>query len=114
MPDIKSINPEFAVCGALTPDDMHAVATAGYRTVINNRPDNEDGPAQATSADLARAAAGHGMTYVHHPVVPNQISDADVAQFGTFIGTLPKPILAFCRSGGRAAKLYRLATGERT
>jgi protein tyrosine phosphatase (PTP) superfamily phosphohydrolase (DUF442 family) len=27
------------------------------------------------------------------------------------VDELPKPVLAFCRSGARAAKLYQLATG---
>jgi protein tyrosine phosphatase (PTP) superfamily phosphohydrolase (DUF442 family) len=35
----------------------------------------------------------------------------EIARFGELLDTLPKPILAFCRSGTRSGKLFRAATG---
>ena len=50
-----------------------------------------------------------GLTYVHLPVNPAVQSPQEVAQFCELLGTLPKPILAFCRTGTRCGKLYAAA-----
>ena len=34
----------------------------------------------------------------------------EIARFAELLATLPKPILAFCRSGTRSGKLYRAAS----
>ena len=36
---LRTIAPDYAVAGQLQPDDMHEIARAGYKAVINNRPD---------------------------------------------------------------------------
>ena len=43
---INSLTSDFAVAPQLGPDDMAAVAAAGFKSVIINRPDFEDGPNQ--------------------------------------------------------------------
>ncbi len=101
---------DFATSPQLTPDDLAAVAAAGFRSVINNRPDFEGGDQQPTSESLAVAAARTGLRYAYMPVVPSEITAQTVAEFSALIADLPAPILAFCYTGGRAAKLYRLAT----
>ena len=47
--------------------DFAALAAAGVRTVINNRPDGEDA-GQLASAQAARLAAKAGLAYRHIPV----------------------------------------------
>ena len=107
----QSINADFATCPQLLPAQMAAVAAAGFRSVINNRPDHEGGAEQPTGADIERAAIAAGLSYAHLPVVPTDIKPDEVARMGALVDELPKPVLAFCRSGARAAKLYQLATG---
>jgi sulfide:quinone oxidoreductase len=101
---------DFATSPQLVPADFAAVAAAGFRSVINNRPDFEGGDQQPASAHLAAAAARAGLRYAYMPVVPSEITPQTVAEFATLMADLPAPILAFCYTGGRAAKLYRLAT----
>jgi protein tyrosine phosphatase (PTP) superfamily phosphohydrolase (DUF442 family) len=38
-------------------------------------------------------------------------SPEEIARFGELLQGLPKPILAFCRSGARSGRLYRAALG---
>lgn len=109
---IETLDADFATAPQLLPAQMAAVAAAGYRSVINNRPDGEGGAEQPSSADIARAAQAAGLQYAHLPVVPSDIRPEEVARMAELVHTLPKPVLAFCRSGARAAKLYRLATGS--
>lgn len=105
----QSITDNFAVAPQLQPDDMQAIAAAGFRTVIINRPDHEGGAEQPLAADVLKAAADAGLKAIYQPVVSGAITDADVAEFCQNIQNLPTPILAFCRSGGRCTKLFQKA-----
>jgi uncharacterized protein (TIGR01244 family) len=102
----------FATSPQLLPAQMAAVAAAGYRSVINNRPDHEGGAEQPTSAEMAQAAESAGLRYAYLPVVPSDIKPDEVAKMAELVASLPGPVLAFCRSGARAARLYQLATGS--
>lgn len=79
---------------------------AGFASVINNRPDYEGGVSQPTSAELAEAAQAVGLTYWHLPVPPNGHTEQDARRMATLVRSLPKPVLAFCRTGNRAAALF--------
>lgn len=109
---INPINENFAVAPQLGPEHMGAVAAAGYRSVIINRPDYEGGPDQPTSADVSAAAEAAGLAVAYQPVVSGAMTPADVERFAQLLDTLPKPILAYCRSGTRCTVLYRSATGQ--
>lgn len=109
----ESLNADFAVAPQLEPAHMTEAAAAGFRSVINNRPDLEGGASQPASDSIAQAAAAAGLEYAYLPVIPSDIKPGDVAAMAALIDRLPKPVLAFCRSGARAARLYQLADAER-
>ncbi len=79
--------------------------------MINNRPDFEGGPDQPTNAVMQAAATAAGLRYAHLPVSPALQTPEEIARFAELLAELPKPILAFCRSGTRSGKLFRAATG---
>ena len=108
--EFQALNSEFAVAPQLDASDMAEVAKAGFRSVINNRPDGEGGPDQPQNAAVAAAASAQGLQYAWLPVIPSDITQQDVEQMKALVEQLPKPVLAFCRSGARAARLYQLAT----
>lgn len=105
-------NPDFAVAPQLGPDDMAAVAAAGFRSVINNRPDGEGGPSQPANADIEKAARALGLEYRYQPVNGAAIQPQDVQTFSALVETLPGPVLAFCRTGTRCGNLFRLASAQ--
>jgi len=107
---IRSIAPDVSVAPQLQPEAMAEAARAGFRSVINNRPDFEHGPDQPTSADMARAAQAAGLEYRHLPVDGGYQSPEEIAAFAELLQELPRPILAFCRSGARSTRLYSAAT----
>jgi uncharacterized protein (TIGR01244 family) len=106
---IQLITPHFAVAPQLGPDDMPAVAAAGYRSIIINRPDFEGGPDQPTSAAVSKAALKVELQVEYQPVVSGAMTGADVARFAELLGRLPGPVLAYCRTGTRCATLYAAA-----
>jgi uncharacterized protein (TIGR01244 family) len=107
--ELRELADGFLVAPQLAPADMAELARAGVRSVINNRPDFEAGPQQPTDAAIAEAARAAGLTYAFLPVVSNAITAQDVAREAELIDALPKPIVAFCRSGTRSGKLYMAA-----
>jgi uncharacterized protein (TIGR01244 family) len=109
---LRPIGPDLSVTPQLDPDAMAAVAEAGFHSVINNRPDFEGGPTQPTSAAIEAAARAAGLEYVHLPVAPGYQSPEEIARFGELLQTLPKPVLAFCRTGTRSTKLYVAASAS--
>ena len=109
LPDLRPLSPDLSVAPQLDAAAMAALAAAGFKSVINNRPDFEGGPDQPPSAAIETAAKAVGLAYVHLPVNPAVQSPQEVAQFRELLSTLPKPILAFCRTGTRCGKLFAAA-----
>ncbi|WP_397473462.1 TIGR01244 family sulfur transferase [Pusillimonas sp.] len=109
---INPLSADFAVAPQLTPEDMRAVAEAGYKSVIINRPDYEGGVEQPTSADVIAAAQAAGLRVEYQPVVSGAMTQQDVERFGQLLDTLPAPVLAYCRSGTRCTHLYQASKGR--
>jgi uncharacterized protein (TIGR01244 family) len=110
-PPIQQLSADVCVAPQLDPAAMAWAAEAGFKSVVNNRPDFEGGPDQPTSATMEAAAHAAGLQYAWLPVQPAVQTPEEIARFATLLAELPKPILAFCRSGARSGKLYRAATG---
>ena len=108
---VQPVNADLSLSQQLEPEAMAAAAAQGYKSVINNRPDFEGGPGQPTSAVLEAAARAVGLEYAHLPVAPGYQSPEEIARFAELLASLPKPILAFCRTGTRSGKLFRAASG---
>jgi uncharacterized protein (TIGR01244 family) len=100
----------ISVAPQLTPEAMADAAAAGFKSVINNRPDFEHGPDQPSSAQMQAAAEAAGLHYRHLPVSGGYQSSQEIAAFAQLLQELPRPILAFCRSGARSTNLYHQAT----
>lgn len=93
----------------LSPEAMAAAAEAGFKAVLNNRPDFEGGPDQPTSAVIEAAAQAAGLAYAHLPVQGGYQSPEQIAQCASLLKSLPRPLLMFCRSGARSTNLYMQA-----
>jgi len=109
-PAIQQLSPDVCVAGQLDPSAMAWAAQVGFKSVVNNRPDFEAGPDQPTSAAIEAAARTVGLSYAFLPVQGGYQSPEEIARFGELLSSLPKPILAFCRSGARSGRLFRAAT----
>jgi uncharacterized protein (TIGR01244 family) len=110
-PQVQQLSPDVCVAPQLDPAAMAWAAQNGFKSVINNRPDFEGGPTQPTSAQIEAAAKAAGLSYAFLPVNGAYQSPEEIARFGELLNELPRPILAFCRSGARSGKLYHAATG---
>ena len=108
---VRAVAADVCVAPQLTPQAMADAAAAGFKSVINNRPDFEHGPEQPTSAQMEAAATAAGLQYRHLPVDGGYQSPEEIAAFARLLAELPRPILAFCRSGARSNRLFAAAQG---
>jgi uncharacterized protein (TIGR01244 family) len=106
-PELASLAPGLSVTGRLDAPDIEALAGAGVRTIINNRPDGED-RGQLPAAEARRIAEAHGLAYHHIPITAATLSRADVDAFAAVLRDAPAPVVAHCRSGTRSALLWAL------
>jgi uncharacterized protein (TIGR01244 family) len=109
---IRAIAPDVCVAPQLNAQAMAEAARMGFKSVVNNRPDFEYGPDQPTHADIEAAARAAGLEYRFLPVDPAHHSPEDIAAFAKLLAELPRPVLAFCRSGARSARLFMAAQAQ--
>lgn len=111
--DVRELTDDVSVAPQIALGDMAAIKAAGFASIISNRPDGEQA-GQPSFADIKAAAEAAGLQAWHLPVVSGQITQADVAVFGAALSSMPGPVLAFCKSGTRAAILWtRSQAGQR-
>jgi uncharacterized protein (TIGR01244 family) len=105
---LTRLSPNLSVRAQLLPGEVAGVAAAGFRAIINNRPDGE-APDQPGSDQIAAEAKSHGLAYWHIPVVPGEATMKDAQAFARAIAEADGPVLAFCRTGNRSTGLWKMA-----
>ena len=105
--DLRKITDNYSVAPQITVQDVTDIAGAGFRSIMCNRPDDEDS-GQAPYAEIARAAEEQGLEIRWVPIVNGQVSPQDREDFNTALRELPKPLLAYCRSGTRCTMLWSM------
>ncbi|MFK7828371.1 MAG: TIGR01244 family sulfur transferase [Congregibacter sp.] len=94
-----------AVSQQIHPEDMAAIAAAGFKVIVNNRPDGE-APDQPASDALQAAAQAAGLEYVYYPLSAFNYPGGDLPAMAALFGNAESPVFAFCRSGTRSANLW--------
>jgi len=102
LSDELSVSPQISVA------DVAEIVAAGFRSIVCNRPDGESGD-QVSFGEVEVAAKAAGLEIALQPIVSGQLTEADGAQFGEIVAGLPKPVLAYCRSGTRCTMLWALS-----
>jgi sulfide:quinone oxidoreductase len=105
---LNKLTDQLAVAGQIEAADIPGLAEQGIKAIICNRPDGE-AMDQPSFHEIEAAAADHGIKLVYLPVLSSSISEADVEAFGKALEELPKPVLAYCRSGTRSTVLWSLS-----
>lgn len=109
---IFKLTPMVSVSPQIEIDDLETVKAMGFRSIINNRPDDESAQ-QPLQAAIAAKAEALGLGYRFVPVVSGHFEEADIAKFRDALDSLEGPVLAFCRSGTRSTVMWALANAGR-
>ncbi len=100
------ISDDYAVSAQIQVADIPEIVAEGFKSVINNRPDGEDS-GQPLSAVIQAALEEAGLKTAYNPVNPTGLTPDNLEAIRDHIASLPKPILAFCRTGNRSTILYK-------
>ena len=103
--NVYKLSPTIGVAGQIRPDIVPQIAEAGFKVLINNRPDGEE-PGQPTSAEIEAAAIAAGLEYHYLPVTAMDFPGPGVDQMADFFDDEERPVFAFCRTGTRCTNLW--------
>ena len=76
--DYRQISEDYSVSGQIQPEEVAAIKAAGFKSVICNRPDNEQ-PGQPSADTVKAAVEAAGLEFRYIPVVSGQITSQLVA-----------------------------------
>ncbi len=103
--ELKRINDRISVSGQIQPEDVAALQAAGFKTIINNRPDGE-APDQPPGSTIEAAAKQAGLRYLAIPLGREGVSPDMVERTREAIDASEGPVFAYCRSGTRSTTLW--------
>ena len=103
------ITDSVSVAPQIAPHDVTAAAAQGFRTIVNNRPDDESLD-QPSGELIAAACAAAGVGYA---AIPIDHTGFNLDQVEAMVAAMANgPVLAFCRSGTRSCNLWALAAAR--
>lgn len=106
--EIKRLNRKFGVSSQIALEDLEAIRRAGYQAIICNRPDDEE-PKHTPSHEIEKAAHNLGISFAYVPAISGDLRPENATAMERSTASLAGPVLAYCRSGARSAKLLEMA-----
>lgn len=106
--DIRRLTDSYAVSPQIMPEDVAAIAAAGFTTIIDNRPDGEI-PLEVQTTAIRKAAEAAGLAFVANPVIGGAITMDNVHVQGAALAGSTGPVFAYCASGNRSSIVWALS-----
>lgn len=107
MADIRRVTDDFAVAPQITEADVEAIAAAGFKTIVANRPDGEGGVDQPRMGAIRAKAESLGLTFAALPFSGAPTPEI-VERMSNILNQAPQPVLAYCRTGTRSITAWAL------
>jgi len=106
LSDDYSVSPQIEVC------DVPSIMQAGFKSVICNRPDQENPePRQIEAIKAAVEAAG--MEFAENVFDPSSFGPNKIERQAELLARLPSPVFAYCASGNRCSIVWAFAQAGR-
>ena len=106
--DITKVSDTFAVAPQISETDMPNIKAQGITTIINNRPDGEEGH-PSNNLKLQAAAEALGLKYYFIPIIGMNFPQQAVSQMADAVQQSSGKVLAFCRTGNRSINIWARA-----
>ena len=111
--DIKTLTSNLSISPQVLVSEIQAIAQAGFKAIICNRPDGE-GPDQPSFKEIEQVANQYGLEAKYLPAESGKVRDEEGQAFGQLLNALPGPVLAYCRTGMRSTTLWALSQAGST
>ena len=109
---VRPISEQFSVAGQIQPEQLPELKARGYTSIVSFRPDKESAD-QPSAAQMEAAAKAAGLSFSYIPVSAGRPSDSQTSTLRNLIAGDSGKVLAYCRSGSRAARAWALAEASR-
>lgn len=102
---VTAISEKLSVSPQPSIETIQSLYGRGFRTLINNRPDDEDSAQPGTQGE-SQEAKHCKLSYAFIPVTLGTITEADVRAFQRAVDESEGPVFAHCKTGTRSLSLY--------
>ncbi|OED49993.1 TIGR01244 family sulfur transferase [Leisingera sp. S232] len=109
--DARVLTPRYSVSPQISVEDLPAIADAGYKMVICNRPDEEVPPSHQAEA-IRAAAETAGLQFEVLPLTHQTMTPENIALQRALYESCKGPVLAYCASGTRCSVVWALSQAE--
>ena len=104
--ELHALTPRYHVAPQLAPEDMPAIAAAGFTTVICNRPDTEV-PVELQTDALRQAANAAGLRFEMLALDQQTLTSENAVRQRDLIDGGGK-VVAYCRTGTRCSVIWAM------
>ena len=112
-PKTTALTPNVFVTAQIEQPQVRTLKQAGYKTLIDFRPDDEVAE-QTSSAAIQREAHQDSLEFFYLPIPHGDaVPEAAVVKLSEILSHAPPPFLLYCRSGRRATRAWSLAEASR-
>ena len=112
MHDTVQINDRFTIAKfAPEAEQIRQAAQEGFQSLVNMQTADEDDKLKMKPEEERQTAEQAGLTFLHHPVDGEKLSDALVDEFRQKATALPAPVLVHCASGKRSGAFVMMHIG---
>lgn len=112
-PKLNQIANGLFVTSQLTPDNVRALGSRGFKNIVDIRPDGEASD-QTPSSEIKQVAEDNDMAFHYIPVPHGSIPEEAVKALTNALSDPTTPTVLYCRTGNRAVRTYALVQASRT
>ena len=105
---INQLSPDYSVAPQIAIKDVATILNAGFKSVICNRPDQEN-PVHCQIEAIKTAVLAVGLEFAENVFDSYSFGSDKVERQTELLKQLPGPVLAYCASGNRCSVIWAFA-----
>ena len=102
---INRLSPDYSVAPQIVIEDVATIVTAGFKSVICNRPDQEN-PVPCQIDAIKAVALAAGLEFAENVFDSDSFGSDKVERQTELLKQMPGPVLAYCASGNRCSVIW--------
>ena len=102
---INQLSPDYSVAPQILVEDIATILSAGFKSVICNRPDQEN-PVSCQIVAIKAAALAAGLEFAENVFDSYSFGSDKIKRQTELLKHLRGPILAYCTSGNRCSVVW--------
>ena len=102
---INRLSPDYSVAPQIVIEDVATIVNAGFKSVICNRPDQEN-PVPCQIDAIKAVALAAGLEFAENVFDSDSFGSDKVERQTELLKQMPGPVLAYCASGNRCSVIW--------